>query len=225
MYHIIIVEDDPMVLSINEQYLKQHQGFSLDGTFTNGRDALNFLETHDVDLAIIDSYMPVMDGMTFLREVRARKIPLTIIMITAANAPREIEDALHLGVVDYIIKPFTYDRFRAAIGRFLQAKQALEGEGAIDQDTLDKMFHAGLETDRDADAQVKGIQPQTLEKIEACLAEQGEVFLSCDEIAAATDLSRITVRRYLNYLLEGGRITSRIDYSTGGRPSIRYRMM
>lgn len=225
MYHIIIVEDDPMVSSINEQYLKQNHDFTLDGSFTNGRDALEFLETHEVDLAIVDSYMPIMDGMTFLREVRARKIPLTIIMITAANAPREIEDALHLGVVDYIIKPFTYDRFRAAIGRFVQAKQALEGEGSIDQDTLDKMFHAGLETDKDTDSQVKGIQPQTLDKIERYLAGQGEAFLSCDEIASATTLSRITVRRYLNYLLESGRITSRIDYSTGGRPSIRYRML
>ena len=226
MYHIIIVEDDPMVASINEQYVRQNQEFSLDGIFHNGRDALAFLETHDViDLAIVDTYMPVMDGMTFLREVRARKIPLTAIMITAANASNEIEEALHLGVVDYIIKPFSNERFRAAIDRFLEAKKTLERPGAIDQNTLDNMFHARLKLGQDAESPVKGIQMPTLRKIEAILIEEKDKFLSCDEISAATDLSRITVRRYLNYLLEGNKITSTIEYATGGRPSIRYKIM
>lgn len=226
MYHIIIVEDDPMVAAINEQYIKQNPSFSLDACFTNGKEALDYLEDHEVDLAVVDCYMPVMDGITFLREVRHKNYPLNVIMITAANSGAEVQDALRLGIVDYIIKPFSYERFQTAMERFRYAKNALPDTDRIDQNTFDSLFRGQGDVPSNAyDTQVKGVQPQTLERIENHLAENASEFLSCDEIANAISLSRITVRRYLNYLLESGKITSRIDYSTGGRPSIRYRLL
>lgn len=54
------------------------------------------------------------------------------------------------------------------------------------------------------------------------LEQNRGTFLSSNEIASKVNLSRITVRRYMNYLVEHREITSQIDYSTGGRPSVKY---
>ncbi|MGX8715076.1 MAG: response regulator, partial [Lachnospiraceae bacterium] len=72
MYRTIIVEDDPMVAAINTSYLGKIAQFRLDRQFSNGKEALSYLETHDADLAIVDYYMPEMDGLEFVRECRAR---------------------------------------------------------------------------------------------------------------------------------------------------------
>ena len=56
------------------------------------------------------------------------------------------------------------------------------------------------------------------------LTSHSEEYLSSEEISKSVGLSRITVRRYLNYLLENGEIVSIVDYATGGRPSLRYRV-
>ena len=69
----------------------------------------------------------------------------------------------------------------------------------------------------------KGMQEQTLELIRSYLEENKRIFLSNNEIASKVNLSRITVRRYMNYLVENREIISQIDYSTGGRPSVKYR--
>ena len=68
----------------------------------------------------------------------------------------------------------------------------------------------------------KGLQEQTLERIRTYLEEHKGTLMSSNEIASEVNLSRITVRRYMNYLVENREIISQIDYSTGGRPSIKY---
>ena len=58
MYSVIIVEDDPMVAAINLKYTQMNSNLEVVGQFTNGKDALDFLETHEADLAISVSYYP-----------------------------------------------------------------------------------------------------------------------------------------------------------------------
>ena len=85
MYKVLIVEDDPMVAMINEQYIKRNKNFELVGKCSNGSSALDFLDNNDVDLLILDVYMPKMDGFETLRRVRNKKITVDAIMVTAAN--------------------------------------------------------------------------------------------------------------------------------------------
>ena len=62
MYKILIVEDDPMVAMINEQYIKRNKNFQIVGKCSDGKAALDFLEKERADLIILDVYMPHMDG-------------------------------------------------------------------------------------------------------------------------------------------------------------------
>ena len=108
--HAIIVEDDPMVAQINQQYLRQIGQFAIDGVFTNGQEALEYLRTTPADLVILDEYMPIISGIELLRKMAAENIKSAVIMVTAATEVQVVNEALRLGIVDYLIKPFSFQR-------------------------------------------------------------------------------------------------------------------
>ena len=78
MYKVLIVEDDPMVAMINEQYIKRNKNFQLVGKCKDGAAALEFLAQNSVDLIVLDVYMPHMDGLETLRTIRNRQIPVQL---------------------------------------------------------------------------------------------------------------------------------------------------
>ena len=75
MYKVLIAEDDPMVAMINEQYIRRNKQFCVVGKCKDGKSALEFLEQNDVDLLILDVFMPYADGFETLRQIR-KKHPL-----------------------------------------------------------------------------------------------------------------------------------------------------
>ena len=120
------MEDDPMVAMINEQYIGKNKNFRVIKKCKDGKEALDFLQDQEADLLIMDVYMPHMDGFETLRQIRKRQISVDVIMVTAANDRESLEEALHLGIIDYLVKPFTYDRFRMALEKFIAQTGALK---------------------------------------------------------------------------------------------------
>lgn len=223
MYKVMIVEDDPMVASINQQYLERNQNLKIVGQFRNGQEALEYLENNGADLAVVDYYMPIMDGLEFVRKCHEKNIKTDVIIVTAANTAQDISEFLQLGIVDYLVKPFTYERFQKAIDKYLYRKNLAKQDKTLDQAEIDRLLSQNQDI-RPAEKVVleKGLQEQTLERIRTYLEEHKGTLMSSNEIASEVNLSRITVRRYMNYLVENREIISQIDYSTGGRPSIKY---
>lgn len=223
MYKVMIVEDDPMVASINQQYLERNQNLKIVGQFRNGQEALEYLENNGADLAIVDYYMPIMDGLEFVRKCHEKNIKTDVIIVTAANTAQDISEFLQLEIVDYLVKPFTYERFQKAIDKYLYRKSLAKQDKTLDQAEIDRLLSQNQDI-KPAEKVVleKGLQEQTLERIRTYLEEHKGTLMSSNEIASEVNLSRITVRRYMNYLVENREIISQIDYSTGGRPSIKY---
>lgn len=221
MYRVLIVEDDPMVAMINEQYIASNKPFSVAGTCRDGQSALEFLERERVDLVILDVYMPQMDGFETLRQIRKRGISVDVIMVTAANDRESLEQAIHLGAVDYLVKPFTFDRFRTALEKFAAQNGALKDLGTLNQKSID--FVMELSHKKSEEQHPKGIQEKTLASILAHLQEKSDMWLTGDEIAERVGVTGVTARRYLNYLTESGKAASEMDYETGGRPCMRYK--
>ena len=193
------------------------------GQFRNGQEALEYLENNGADLAVVDYYMPIMDGLEFVRKCHEKNIKTDVIIVTAANTAQDISEFLQLGIVDYLVKPFTYERFQKAIDKYLYRKNLAKQDKTLDQAEIDKLLSQDQNI-RPAEKVVleKGLQEQTLERIRTYLEEHKGTLMSSNEIASEVNLSRITVRRYMNYLVENREIISQIDYSTGGRPSIKY---
>ena len=163
MYRVLIVEDDPMVAMINEQYIKRNKNFEIVGKCDNGLSALAFLESNTVDLLILDVFMPKMDGFETLRQIRNKQITVDAIMVTAANEREALEEALHLGVVDYLVKPFTFDRFQMALEKYIAQNNALRDVDTLSQKNIDYIFENSHK--KSDDLLPKGIQEKTTQII------------------------------------------------------------
>lgn len=222
MYKVLIAEDDPMVAMINEQYISRNKAFHVIGKCSDGKSALEFLEHNPVDLLVLDVFMPYADGFETLREIRKKQISVDVIMVTAANDRNSLEEALHLGVVDYLVKPFTYDRFQIALDKFIAQTDALKDLERLNQKNIDYIIENSRK--KSAGMYPKGIQEKTLKRIVEHLEENRNVWLTGDTIAEKIGLTGVTVRRYMNHLAETGIVVGEMNYETGGRPCMVYRI-
>ena len=212
-----------MVAMINEQYIARNKNFRVAGKCRDGSGALAFLENNPVDLLVLDVYMPHMDGFEVLRQIRSRKMTVDAIMVTAANDRESLEEALHLGIVDYLVKPFTFDRFQMALEKFMAQNNALRDVETLNQNSID--FIIANARKKNGEVLPKGIQEKTLQLILEHLKEYPDQWLTGDAIAEKTGLTSVTVRRYMNYLAESGKVEGEMNYETGGRPCMRYKMI
>ena len=225
----VIVEDDPMVMEINRQYMERIPEVRVVACCRNGNEALRFLSNHTVDILIVDMFMPQMTGIDLLRELRSRGNASDVIMVTADNSVKSIKEAMSLGITDYLIKPFEFERFRTAVQKCI-AKRDLtsdsnSNESSLSQDEIDRLMQGDvLHITKTPTVLDKGIQASTLEVLIQCLSFAKEDSMDCEELANASGLSKVTVRRYMNYLIENDQAESITDYRTGGRPAIRYRI-
>ena len=230
MYNVLIVEDDPMVAMINEQYVCRNKNFKVVKSCRNGQEALEYLDNNTVDLIIMDVFMPYMDGIEALKKIREKKIDTEVIMVTAANDPATLEETMHLGVMDFLIKPFAFERFQIALEKFASKTEALRGvHGTIDQSYVDSLISSGKPAPavhanplENPDSELpKGIQQKTLKMLVEYM-KNTEGWIPGDKISQDVGLSSVTIRHYMNYLSEIHEIRSTINYSTGGRPSVLY---
>lgn len=228
MYSVLIVEDDPMVAMINGEYVCKNKKFFLAGTCSNGKDALEFLKKNKVDLIVLDLFMPYMDGFETLKKIREEKIPSEVIMVTAANDSATLEECMHLGVLDYLIKPFAFDRFQIALEKFISHHEAFKEKDLLDQKSIDSLISKTPDFNTNIQSQTfknlpKGIQKNTLKLLLDFLKEKND-WLSVDSISEELNLSIVTVRHYMSYLADEKIILEEVNYSTGGRPSMLYKV-
>ena len=92
-------------------------------------------------------------------------------MVTAANDNSTVEEAVRLGAIDYLVKPFTFDRFKQALEKFRSGKQVLDADRTLDQKNIDILM-GNAPTVRQ-EQEPKGIQDKTKERLIDCLAVSG----------------------------------------------------
>ena len=105
MTTILIVDDDPNNQRIISYTLRK-AGYTV-LLASNGQSGLDMLHTSEVDLAILDLSMPVMDGLSLLRLIRADKLInlLPVIILTASGDDQEVALAMQIGVRGFLTKP------------------------------------------------------------------------------------------------------------------------
>lgn len=221
MIKVIIVEDDPMVRMITEKFIASLGSFKIEATYGDGKEAFEYLLEGNGELLILDMYLPGMNGLEILKGLREKNISIDTIFVTASNSLEEIEEASQLGAVDYLIKPFNFSRMRDSLKKHIARREMLFGKESLTQQEVDRIFHyVANET-----TVSKGIQEITLKKIMKILGEAPNKEHSSKEVSEKLNTSVVTVKKYLDYLTETGRVESTLHYKSVGRPQCRYKLV
>lgn len=119
MYNCIIVDDEPLARELIESYLKKLPNFKLIASCTNAIEASTILSSEKVDLLFLDIEMPVLKGTTFLKNLTDKPK----VIFTTAYRDYAL-DSYELDVLDYLLKPIFFERFFAAIQKFLRTQNS-----------------------------------------------------------------------------------------------------
>ena len=216
---ILIVEDDPMVAHIHKHYLNELKDYEILKVIDNGLEAFEYIKENEtsIDLVILDVQMPKLNGLEVLKLLREEGNDISVIPITAVNDNKTISEFLNLGVVDYLVKPFSQERFNQAVSQCELRFKMFQESGKLSQREIDQMFNTTNESNLP-----KGLQENTLNYIITSLNKHKKELLDVEEISAITNLSKVSLRKYLDYLTEINSIEKRIDYGTVGRPKYKY---
>lgn len=218
----VIAEDDFRVADIHEKFLKKFKEIQVIEKTLNGEQTLQILQEKTPDLLILDVYMPDMLGSDLLPIIRERFPKVSIIMITAAADKYSIEKALGYGVENYLIKPVNRDRFDEVIMDYIKKHSLLISEREIDQNYVDLLFgNKKQEKVKNDTVLPKGIDEITLGKVKNVLQVKKHG-LSAEEVGNEIGASRITARRYLEYLSSINEAKAEVVYGIVGRPERKY---
>lgn len=217
-WNVLIVEDDPDVAYVHRRVLERAGPYAVVGVADSGEEAFRLVSTLNPHLILLDFALAGMNGLTFLAKLRLARSNAEVIAVTAARDVASAREAVHFGVVDYLVKPFSPERLRQALNLFAHRMSALSVQ-QLRQEEVDRLCASGRRPMRWLP---KGLLPARLEGIQRVLASEARDF-SADEIADAVGVARVTARRYLEYLVVTGQASCQAWSSGPGRPRKLYR--
>jgi response regulator of citrate/malate metabolism len=217
---VLVVEDEPVAAAAHRDYVDRTPGFRTSAVTGTGAQALDALARAPVDLVLLDMNLPDTHGIDLCRRIRAAGADVDVLAVTSARELSTVRAAAVHGVVGYLLKPFTYPALRDRLTAYARYRERLGAGGdATGQAEIDRV----LGTVRPAGVAPlpKGMGRETLDAVVAAL-RRGEG-LSATEAGALIGASRITARRYLEYLADGGLVDRVPRYGGSGRPEHEYR--
>lgn len=221
MIKVLIVEDDPMVAEFNKRYLSQIEGFELVSIANSSKDAVSVVEQKHIDLILLDIFMIGMNGLDLLDHIRKTNKEVDVILVTAACDINTIKKAMHYGVVDYLIKPFEFERFNASLCAYSETQNFINKRNTLNQQELDGHI---LNKDLTIVPQIpKGLDKNTLKNVWTSIQKIGDKTFSTEEIANVVGISRVSMRKYLEFLKQIEILSMKVEYGYIGRPIYRYK--
>jgi len=240
----LIIDDDVAVAGIHHGFLLARGGFDVVGTAHTGQQGLDLAAELLPELVLLDIHLPDMSGLDVLQGLRNRpQQPVDVLVITASRELETVRSAMAGGVLHYLVKPFTSQALNERLDEYVELRDELaagSAAGPLDQERIDRLVAPSRRavppesTAEPAEATAggpaaggpaarlpKGLSRPTLDAvIDALQSSPGDV--SAAGLALQLGLSRVSARRYLEYLVVTGfaRLTPR--YGAAGRPENRY---
>jgi two-component system response regulator DctR len=219
-WRVLVVDDDPIVADVHCRLVSRVPGLRPVGVADSGGAALRAVARMSPDLMLLDLGLPGIDGMTLLKALRLRGYHGEVIVVTADRRADVVSASARFGTLDYLVKPFTPERLRQALTGFLHRMTALR-EPALEQEGIDRVWRASATGPGSGRWLPKGLSRPTLAEVRDVLAKSPSG-LSAEEVAASVGMARVTVRRYLEYLVATGEALVDADIDGPGRPRKLY---
>ncbi|MER2090972.1 MAG: response regulator [Sporosarcina sp.] len=224
--NVIIIEDDEDAANIYKQFTNQIEHFNVIATASSGGQALQLLKVIQPQLLLLDVYLPDMNGIELLREIRKEYRGIDVIMITAANDTETVSEAIRGGAFGYLIKPIIIDKLIATLKQYDVVRGQFHQNQLVNQDNIDDLFRSNNKTQAVAGSKnetyPKGIDKHTLKLVRSKIKDI-DGSLSADELGQLAGISYSTMRRYLEYLVSLEEMEIEILYGSVGRPERKYK--
>ena len=223
---VLIVEDDLRIAEIQKLFIEKIEGFQTIGIASSYVEAKSFIEIMQPDLLLLDMYFPDMNGLDILKEIKQQSKQMDVIMITATKEIEKVQEAIKIGIFDYIIKPVVFERFKQSLLRYqeyyIKLSELGKGNFPVTQQQVDKLLRKEMnDKEREQTSLPKGIDRMTLEKVMVVLGKSSPG-LTAEIVAKEIGVSRTTARRYLEHLMSEEKIEADLTYGTVGRPERVY---
>lgn len=189
MISIVIAEDQEMLRKAMVQLMELNDELNILGDFSNGKDALEGIQSHEPDVAILDVEMPKMTGLEVLKEVKDSNLNTKVIIVTTFKRPGYFESAVANDVDAYVLKERSIDELVETI------KNVMDGNKEYSESLMTSMF--------------KDRNPLSA-KEQLVLKEIGKG-LSSKEISKVLYLSDGTIRNYTSIIIDKLEADNRFD--------------
>lgn len=219
---VLVVEDDPVAADAHALYVSRVPGFTVSGVAHSRAEAKRLLDKRAVELILLDLYLPDGHGLALVRALRAAGHTTDVFAVTSARDLAVVREGVSLGVVQHVLKPFTFPTLRDRLQRYARFRETIATEGAEagSQAEVDRALAALRPPSRIA--LPKGLSAPTLESVTAALRAADSGGLTASAAAERVGVNRITARRYLEYLVDTGQAERTPHYGHVGRPELHY---
>lgn len=218
---VLVVEDEEVAAAAHAAYVERVPGFRLVGVARSGVEALRLVRRHpETDLLLLDMNLPDGHGLDLMRRLRAEGHLCDAIAVTAARDLEVVKGAVAMGVVQYLLKPFTFAGLRSKLEQYATYHAQLREAGAdVVQSEVDELLGR---LRAPSSALPKGVSEETERLVTDCLRRSVEP-RSATEVAEEVGISRVTARRYLEHLADARLAVRQQRYGRSGRPEVEYR--
>lgn len=220
MIKVVIAEDDFRIAQVHEQFLQKISSVQLVGKALNAKETMDLLSKNEVDLLLLDIYLPDELGTDLLSTIRDTYPVVDIIMVTASTETGMLQKAVKYGVSNYLLKPVTMKKFVETVEDYKRKKNILSVSDEMDQTMIDRFFGTTNHSTIMQKDLPTGVDRHTLEKVKEVVKELRGV--SIDEMSEQMGVSRTTARRYLEYLVSINVCIAKHEYGIVGRPQRKY---
>ncbi len=176
------------------------------------------------DLILLDMNLPDGHGLDLLQRIRHDGHLSDVIAVTSARDLAVVRSSVSLGIVQYLLKPFVFAALRDKLERYAEYVERVRAEDvAGGQAEVDRAF-AALRGSGTAPLP-KGMSSETLDAVLQVVRGAGtqQSGFSASEVAERVGASRVTARRYLEFLADNGTLLRAQRYGGAGRPEVEYR--
>ena len=163
-------------------------------------------------------YLPTGKGTEILKWIRQENLNTDAILITADRSSETVEESMNFGAVDYLIKPFDFDRFQLAMNKFERKRNGFVGKKSVEQEDIDSIFFESVNrNDKVKDMLEKGMSEKTYNAILNAIKAMAAP-VTAEELGDKLGISRVSVRRYLEFMESRGILEMKPIYGKKGRP-------
>jgi response regulator of citrate/malate metabolism len=217
-FRVLIVEDDVVIARVYSTLVGSMPHFTVAATARTASGGMASLQKYEPHLVLLDFGLPGgASGVDLLRRLRSAGRRVEVIAITAHSSTDLVRESMRLGVLDFLVKPFSEERLRQALNKFLGIA-GRNRAAALAQEEVDQLRKASAPAEEWVPRELSA---ERLVLVRRALAQQTDP-LSAEQLAGHIGSSRVTARRYLEFLVALQEVDVLADVDKPGRPRKLY---